>query len=296
MILQPGRSHEQRELVADLYRRAVGLPRERTAVIAAGLRGADIPGALACAGVDQSRHLTISIDLILAEMAARGLIPPVAGLSPLEAADLVHAEAQYLAKRTGLLALADGRNLIWDITMASPHTADAWLKALRSAGYTVTAVFADISIDEAVRRSAASHRRGTEEYLQGWGHGGRYIPPEAIRALAATQATDRPDRVERAVPAAVTSDAAFPSGPVTEMIASYRAGHLSLDDLILEFRARRWPIVPSACPPGLEHARPAIDDPEPYIPGSVDDIDLAYDLGQLTDTEHQTLTALATLT
>jgi hypothetical protein len=43
--------------------------------------------------VDQSRYLTVSIDVILAEMAARGLIPPMTGLSPLEAADHVHAEA-----------------------------------------------------------------------------------------------------------------------------------------------------------------------------------------------------------
>jgi hypothetical protein len=36
----------------------------------------------------------------------------------------------------------------------------------------------------------------------------------------------------------------------------------------------------------LEAAAPAIDDPEPHVPGSFDDVVLAYDLGQLTDTDY----------
>jgi hypothetical protein len=33
----------------------------------------------------------------------------------------------------------------------------------------------------------------------------------------------------------------------------------------------------------MEQARAAIDDPEPYFPGSFDDVVLAYDLGWLSD-------------
>jgi hypothetical protein len=47
--------------------------------------------------------------------------------------------------------------------------------------------------------------------------------------------------------------------------------------------------VPSACPPGLEQARAAIDDLEPYVPGSFDDVVLAYDLGRLSDEEYEFL-------
>jgi hypothetical protein len=73
------------------------------------------------------------------------------------------------------------------------------------------------------------------------------------------------------------------------MIAAYRAGQLTLGDLVLEFRARRWPAGPSACPPGMDQAGPAIDDPEPYVPGSFDEAVLAYDLGQLTDADYAVL-------
>jgi hypothetical protein len=77
------------------------------------------------------------------------------------------------------------------------------------------------------------------------------------------------------------------------MLTSYLAGKLSLEDLCLEFRARRWPPVPPVCPAGLEMAAPAIDDPEPYVPGSFDVVVLAYDLGHICDTYYKTLARAA---
>jgi Zeta toxin len=281
-----------------VYERADGVPCDRQGIIAGGLPGADKASPLAKSGADRSHYLTISIDRILEEMAAYGLIPPVEGLSPMEAAELVHAEAQFVAKRLGLRALAGGRNLILDISMASLPAVESWLAALRLAGYSVTGIFADVSIEESVRRCEAEHRRRHDDYCRGVGYGGRYVRPEAIRALAITQA----DLAEQHAAGMTTGglDAAasagvrpareaFPGGPVTEMITSFTAGQLTLDALALEFRARRWPPVPSACPPGMQAAASAIDDPEPYVPGSFDDVVLAYDLGQLTDHDYEQL-------
>jgi len=62
--------------------------------------------------------------------------------------------------------------------------------ALRFAGYTVTTVFADVAIEEAIRRSDEAYRRGEEEYRRGRGYGGRSIPADAIRALAGPAAVD----------------------------------------------------------------------------------------------------------
>ena len=77
------------------------------------------------------------------------------------------------------------------------------------------------------------------------------------------------------------------------MLTSYREGRLSLDDLSLEFRARRWPRIPDVCPPELEPAREAIDDPEPYVPGSFDDVVLGYDLGWLSAADFDILAVAA---
>ncbi len=273
---------------------------ERKAVMAGGLPGADKAEALTQAGIDPAGYLTISVDRILTEMAARGLIPQIAGLSPLDGADLAHGEAQFLAKRLGPRALGDGTNLLWDINFAAQHAIESWLRALRDAGYTVDGVFAELSIEESVRRTEAAHRRGHEQYRRGRGYGGRYIPPEAIRALT-------PTRPDPASPASGTGPDASSSasrdnsglppdisrGEVTELISSYRAGDRTLAMLSRDFRNRRWPAVPPVCPPGWGQAAPAIDDPEPYVPGSFDDVVRAYDLGWLTDADYEVLAAAA---
>ncbi|HLN70903.1 MAG TPA: hypothetical protein VK280_26985, partial [Streptosporangiaceae bacterium] len=193
------RYRQQGRLVAGMYQAAAGVPCERSAVIAGGLPGADKAAALDQAGVDRSQYLTVSIDAVLGRMAAGRLIPEADGLSPLERAGPVHAEAQYLAKRVLLRALMDGRNLILDVSLASWRAAESWTYALRFADYAVTAVFADIGIDEAVRRSGDAYRRGEEAYRRGHGHGGRRIPAAAIRALASPAAAAPRNRIRWAV-------------------------------------------------------------------------------------------------
>jgi hypothetical protein len=331
MIWAPLRNREQGSLVAWMYQQARNVPCDRRAVVAGGLPGADKPGVLRAAAVDQSQYFTISIDRILWQMAARGMIPLAGGLAPMDVADLAHAEAQFLAKRAGLRAMADGRNLIWDISMASLSATQALLGTLRLAGYRVDALFADLTIEESVRRASAAHRRGHDEYLAGRGFGGRYIPPEAIRALAlppparpAEAAAAGPAEAAAAGPAEAAvagpaeaaaeraSSAPAPARPsaagnvpvdggllgseVTGMIAAYRGGKISLEDLACYFRLRSWPAVPPACPPEMRDAAPAVDDPEPYVPGSFDDVVLAYDLGKLSDDEYRELAREAAAT
>ena len=184
MIWTAERNMDQGALVASMYEQAASVPCERKAIMAGGLRGADTAGALTQAGIDAIAVSDHQHRRHPRRDGWRGLIPHVDGLSPLEAADLVHAEAQFLAKRLGLRALADGRNVIWDISFASQHAVESWIAAHRRAGYTIDAIFVELSIGESVRRSAAMHRRGHDEYRQGRGYGGRFIPAEAIRALA----------------------------------------------------------------------------------------------------------------
>jgi hypothetical protein len=300
MIWTAARNKDQGLVVTSMYEHAGRVPREREAVMAGGLRGTDKASALAQAGVDPSRYLTISIGRVLEEMAARDLIPRIAGLSPLEGADLAHTEAQFLAKRLGRCALADGRNLLWDITMVSRPAVESWLGALNLAGYATSGVFVDIDIETSVRRCEAIYRGQYEAYRRGRGFGGRYVRPEAIRALASAPADveSRPGEWAGAArPARLSKNraegVAFPGGTVTGLITSYLAGDFSLDGLASAFRARRWPDVPSACPPGMEAAAPAIDDPEPYVPGSFDDVVVAYDLGWLSDAEYAVLATAA---
>ena len=300
MIWTGERARQQHRLVAAMYQGALGRPSERRAAIAGGLPGADKAAALEQAGLDRDRYLTVSINAVLDRMADASLIPEANGSSPLTRAGQVHAEAQFLAKRLLLRALTDGRNVILDISLASWRAAEAWTYALRFADYEMTAVFAEIGVDEAVRRAGEARQRGEEEYRRGHGHGGRVIPDAAIRALASPIAAATGNRIRWAVGArsagaigGTVGSGSFPGSSVITMLAAYRDGRFTLDDISLECRARRWPRIPDVCPPELEEAREAIDDPESYVPGSFDDVVLAYDLGWLSGEDYDVLAVAA---
>jgi hypothetical protein len=301
MIWTAGRNQQLGELIAEVFRTVPDtVPHDYRAVIAGGWPGADKAGVLAQAGIDRSQFLTVSVGDVLDRMAAHGLIPAGPDRPPLAGAELVHAEAQHVAKRIGLFAVNSGWNVILDVTLASRSSAESWTYALRFADYSVTAVFADLDVEESVARAEAAYRAGEDEYRQGRGPGGRALPADAIRALASPAAVAARDSIRwvsgaeaASATAGQTRHGGLPGGAVASMIDAYRRGQLSLDGLGLEFRVRRWPQVPPVCPPGLEAACAAIDDPEPYVPGSFDDVVMAYDLGRLTDPEYEFLAEAA---
>jgi predicted kinase len=176
----------QDAIIRDLYTAADEVPCERRAILAGGLPGAGKTTVLEQhAGIDRSRFLTINPDEIKEEMAKRDMIPEVAGLSPMEASDLVHEESSYVAKQLALRATASGKNIIWDITMSSRASTESRITELRAAGYSrVEGIFVDIPIEVAIRRSESRHREGHDGYLAGHGQGGRFVPAEVITAQA----------------------------------------------------------------------------------------------------------------
>src|SRR5579875_2863589 len=130
------RDAEHDAIIADLYAAASAVPCERQAILAGGLPGAGKTTVLArYAGIDRSRYLTINPDDIKVEMARRGMVPIVPGLTPMEATDLVHEESSHIAKRLASRAMRDGKNIIWDVTMSSRESTESRITDLRAAGY-----------------------------------------------------------------------------------------------------------------------------------------------------------------
>lgn len=183
------RRHLQGEIVDTLYEQAADVPNDHQAVVAGGLAGAGKTTVLSDhAGIDQSQYLTINPDDVKAEMAKRGMIPKVEGLSPMEASDLVHEESSYVARRLALRAQEDGKNIIWDITMSSRASTERRIDDLRGSDYTtISGIFVDIPIEVSATRADARHRKDQDAYEAGDGLGGRYIPPEVTAAQADTQ-------------------------------------------------------------------------------------------------------------
>jgi hypothetical protein len=278
MIWTVERNARQGLVVARMYGAAAAVPCERQAVMAAGLPGADRRAAAARCGTDLSRYLPLSVGAVLEQMAARRLIPAVSGLSPMEALPRARAEARFLAKRVAMLALADGRNLLLEISMASPASTRSWIAALHAAGYTIDQISADASTGDSARIAGATHRRGQRELHGGLGYGGEHLPA-GIRALADTA----PDAGPRGA-------AWYPGGgEIGGLLRDYHAGRISLHELATAFRSKTWAAVPGdwAAEPGP--GRDAADDLEPVIAGTFDDIAHAYDRGLITSGDYTAL-------
>ena len=171
-------------IIEDLYAKAAAVPCGFKAIVAGGLGGAGKTTVLTqYAGIDLSQYLMINPDNMKEEMAHRDMIPAVEGLSPMEASELVHEESSYLASQLALRAQADGKNLIWDITMSSEESVAKRINELASAGYThIDGLFVDISVETSLKRIESRHREGHDKYLAGKGVGGRYVPPEVIKS------------------------------------------------------------------------------------------------------------------
>jgi predicted ABC-type ATPase len=178
----PERNKIQAKIIADEYAKVTDVPCDRQAIIAGGLGGAGKTTVLAeHAGIDRSKYVTINPDSFKEKLAEEGLIADVPGLSPMETTVLAHDESSLLARRLALLAMSEGKNIIWDITLSSKDSAVGRVQELRAAGYEhIKGIFVDIPIETSLARSEARHRRGHDEYLNGKGFGGRYVPPEVI--------------------------------------------------------------------------------------------------------------------
>lgn len=173
-------------LLSEAYANAAHVPCDRLAIMVGGLGGAGKTTVLdQCAGIDRSQYLTINPDDFKEALARRGMLPKVPGLSPMEASALAHEEASYLAGHLARRALADGKNVIWDITMSSVQTTSRRMDELRDAGYRqVDAIYVDVPVEFSIARADVRHRRGHDKYLAGVGLGGRPLLADVTRAQA----------------------------------------------------------------------------------------------------------------
>jgi len=180
------RDRVQGELIASLYDQAHEVPSDRHAIVAGGLAGAGKTTVLAeHAAIDRSQYLTINPDDIKKEMASRELVPNVDGLSRMEASDLVHEESSAIAKQLAYKALANGKNVIWDITMSSTDSTQRRIDDLRASGYKkIDGIFVDIPVEVSVGRADARFRSEHDQHRAGTGLGGRLVPSEVIRGQA----------------------------------------------------------------------------------------------------------------
>ncbi|BBX18681.1 hypothetical protein CRI77_16195 [Mycolicibacterium duvalii] len=223
------RRNLQRALVDDLWdEHARDVPRAGVAYVLGGLAGAGKTTLRANPdnNLTPERFLILDAEDIEVEMARRGMIPAVEGLSPMESSALVHEEAWELANRLAQRAYRENCNVLWEIPMnsqrATQHVTD-----LKGAGYAVYGGFADAPVDEARERTLQQHRRGEEDYRNRRGLGGRYIP-------ASVHESCRPD-----APAECWAPRPpAPGAHVRGLVRMYELGTLPFEHLVSAVRGR----------------------------------------------------------
>lgn len=77
---------------------------------------------------------------------------------------------------------------------------------------------------------------------------------------------------------------------VTDLIDSYKAGDMTLEELAQRFRTRHWPVITPSPPSSfLEQAARAQQDPRPTVPNSYDEVSESHARGDLTREEYDAL-------
>ncbi len=183
-VWSPERAAIHDEIVEEVWQaNFAAVPSDGKALFSGGLGGSGKGTVLGkLPGDVKSQYATIDPDGFKEALAARGLVPKVEGMAPMEGAGLIHEESSHLAKLIAERAMRERKNLIYDITMASEKSVTKKMALLEAAGYQApSVVFVDVPIETSVERALSRHRNGMERYRNGEGLGGRYVAPSVIR-------------------------------------------------------------------------------------------------------------------
>ena len=249
---------------------------------AAWRRGQDNRARRPC-GNRRSQYLTINPDKIKEELARRDASRRLTAC--LRWKPPSWSTRSHLTSRSNSRCepAAEGKNLIWDITMSSRESDEKRISDLRTDGYTsVSGIFVDIPIDVSLARADARHREG-EDRLPGWARARRPVrtartssPARPMQTGAAR--TGEPSRssspdfdqwtlfdngVDGREPVRIAESRHHDSprrqrhdqrGHRTDR--ALRDGTMSLDEVAQRFRARAWPRRPGPGPPPTLNWRP----------------------------------------
>jgi 8-oxo-dGTP pyrophosphatase MutT (NUDIX family) len=340
-LYTPSRRAQQEEILKQLEDRAKNVPNDRRAIVMGGIGGAGKSTILRTnakhrgsvahklgikyASYDEKGHgvgepsnfLILNPDDIKGEMAKRGMIPKIDALSPLEANPFVHEEASKLAEDLAQRAQAQGKNVIWDVTLNSVKSGDKRINPLHAAtqmgGYHVAGAFVDVSTAQSAKNAAQRHRGGQNRLAKGEGLGGRFVPSGLITGgndptgqyrtknraafeelkprFDQTLTIDNENYAGKLINetgsarklAHRADDGTPPQSDITDQINAYRAGKTSLDELAQSLGSRTYDK-----PDYFDQADADYNDIEAvehYQPGTWGEVEQARNTGMLTPDE-----------
>lgn len=202
------RRSQQNQILNAYREKAKGVPAERRAIIMGGLGGAGKSSTIAAdarepdsvagkLGIqfssydehgngigEPSNFVVLNPDNIKEEMAKLRMVPKIGDLSPMEATVFTHEEASSMTKDLATEMLAQGKNVIWDVTLNSVKSGSSKIADLRAQGYHIAGAFVDVSTQRSLENARSRHEHGQERWRAGIGNGGRYVPSGLIVGAA----------------------------------------------------------------------------------------------------------------
>jgi predicted ABC-type ATPase len=183
-VWEPDRSSAHADIIKEYLDKTVNVPSQRAALFMGGLSGAGKSSLLKHhPDINLKDYAVVNPDDFKTELAQRGMVPKVEGLSPMESVTLIHEESVHLANLAAAELQRRGKNLAFDVTMKSAAVTEPRIAALKANGYHVTAVFVDVPVEKSAQRVSKRYRSLLEKYREGTNPlGGRYVPESVIMA------------------------------------------------------------------------------------------------------------------
>ena len=128
--------------------------------------------------VDTRNYLTINADDIKGKIITTDTPPEIEGVTGTELSSMVHEESSTMRKVWEASAMAQGTNVILDVTGGNQAKTLRVMAAMKAEGYKLTIVHADVSVDEAkVSALARAANGGIGDEL------GRIVPESFIEGM-----------------------------------------------------------------------------------------------------------------
>lgn len=176
------------EMMAELVANGVG--QNKRALMMGGLPGAGKTSLVEAYGLDMNKWAVVNPDVVKEKMIRDGVFPEIKGLSPTEMAGPMHEMSSDISKSFSARVLADGFDMIADITMGGHPKkrtgltgAEGTAVELSELGYQLDAVFVDVPLSMSAVSQNQRHLNGVNRFRDSKvadTDGGRYVPEEIL--------------------------------------------------------------------------------------------------------------------
>lgn len=191
IIWSPERAAQHQQIVDEFIKEMENVPRQRKAVLMAGLAGAGKTSLRLndWAEIPLDQYFDLSADKVKEKMAKMGMIPSakhdprLKGYSPMELSGLAHQESNHIAQMVANEAAKRGTNVVWDYRMIDTPTALSRIEHLNKHGYKdIGAFLVNVTPETAQKRATSRHAYGQQQFYGGQDDlGGRFMSSSGQR-------------------------------------------------------------------------------------------------------------------